>query len=102
MPDAPCSGRATGQRFDRPVEHAGRRVHLAVGRHDTLPCGYRGRDSDGRRKAGRYSAFGPVSGWSGFFDASLPAGIEVEPLASVRGCPPVGTSVPSWLHRVWK
>ena len=56
----------------------------------------------GRRKTGRYSAFGPVSGWSGFFDASLPAGIEVEPLASLRGCPPAATSVPSWLHRVWK
>ncbi len=48
-----------------------------------------------RIKAGRYSAFGPVSGRSGFFDASLPAGIEVEPLASVRGCPPEATSVPS-------
>ena len=30
----------------------------------------------------------------------LPAGIEVEPLASLRGCPPAATSVPSWLHRV--
>ena len=46
----------------------------------------------------RYSAFGPVSGSDG--SASLSAGREVEPLASLRGCPPATTSMPSWLHRV--
>jgi hypothetical protein len=47
---------------------------------------------------GRYSDFGPVSG--SLAGASLPAGSDVEPLASLRGCPPAATSVPFWLHRV--
>jgi hypothetical protein len=46
----------------------------------------------------RYSAFGPVSGSDG--SASLPAASDVEPLASLRGCPPAATSMPSWLDRV--
>jgi hypothetical protein len=45
-----------------------------------------------------YLAFGPVSGSAA--GASLRAGSDVEPLASLRGCPPAGTSVPSWLHRM--
>ena len=49
----------------------------------------------------RYSAFGPVSG-SVSRARRCPAGSDVEPLASLRGCPPAATSVPSWLHRVWQ
>ena len=68
------------QRFDRPIEPARRLVHPAVRRHNAIPRGYRGKASCGWRQAGRDSAVGPVSGWPGFCDASLPAGIDLDAL----------------------
>ena len=77
----------------RSALYAVRRVILSI-EFDRLGMPSRG-------EQGCYSAFGPVSGAS-VFAVSAPAGRDVEPLASLRGCPPDATSVPSWLHRVWK